>query len=59
MRQILKQKKITNMSLIISHGIFSHHAIENLYDAGYKNIFSSNSITDRIETNFFKQINIF
>ncbi len=56
---ILKQKNITNLSLIISHGIFSHHAIENLYDAGYKNIFSSNSITDRIDTNFFKQINIF
>ena len=56
---ILKQKNITNLSLIISHGIFSHNALENLYNAGYNKIFSSNSIADAPETNFFKQINIF
>lgn len=56
---ILKQKNITNLSLIISHGIFSHNALENLHNAGYNKIFSSNSIADTPETNLFKQINIF
>ena len=57
--EILKQKNIKQIYLIVSHGIFSHNALENLRNAGYKNIYSSNSITDRTATDFFKQVNIF
>jgi len=57
--EILKQKNIKHIYLIVSHGIFSHNALENLHNAGYKNIYSSNSITDRTASDFFKQVNIF
>jgi ribose-phosphate pyrophosphokinase len=57
--EILKQKNIKHIYLIVSHGIFSHNALENLQNAGYKNIYSSNSITDRTASDFFKQVNIF
>ena len=57
--EILKQKNIKQIYLIVSHGIFSHNALENLRNAGYKYIYSSNSITDRTATDFFKQVNIF
>ena len=56
---ILQQKNINDLALIISHGIYSHNAIENLHKAGYKKIFSTNSIAERPITDFFEQVNIF
>ena len=55
----LKAKNAGDLYFIASHGIFSHNAIERLKEAGYKNVCSSNSISN-IETNsFYKSYNLF
>jgi ribose-phosphate pyrophosphokinase len=56
---ILKTKNVGDLYLIVSHGIFSHNAIERLKEAGYKNVFSSNSIANLQETTFYKSYNVF
>jgi ribose-phosphate pyrophosphokinase len=57
--QALKAKNAGDLYFIASHGIFSYNAIERLKDAGYKAVCSSNSISDREQTDFFKQYNLF
>lgn len=55
----LKEKNAGDLYLMVSHGIFSHDAINNLQQAGYKKVCSSNSIADRTETELYKQFNVF
>ncbi|MFO0357603.1 MAG: ribose-phosphate diphosphokinase [Sphingobacteriaceae bacterium] len=55
----LKNKNAGELYLIASHGIFSHNALERLKEAGYKNVCSSNSISDIMDDHFFKQYNLF
>lgn len=55
----LKAKNAGNLYFIASHGIFSYNAIERLKEAGYKNVCSSNSISNRVADNFYKQYNLF
>ncbi len=55
----LKTKNAGDLYFIASHGIFSHNALDRLKEAGYKNVGSSNSVSDRIEDNFYKQFNLF
>lgn len=55
----LKEKGAGNLYFIVSHGIFSHNALENLKAAGYKNVCSSNSIAKREEDDFYKPFNLF
>lgn len=55
----LKAKNAGKLVLIISHGIFSHNALERLIEAGYDCICSTNSISNRMEAEFYKQYNLF
>jgi ribose-phosphate pyrophosphokinase len=55
----LKAKNAGDLYFIASHGIFSHNAIDRLKEAGYKNIGSSNSISNIEETEFYKSYNLF
>jgi ribose-phosphate pyrophosphokinase len=55
----LKNKNAGDLYFIASHGIFSYNAIDKLKEAGYKNVCSSNSISNREETPFLKQFNLF
>ena len=55
----LKQKNAGDLYLIVSHGIFSHNAIERLNEAGYKLIGCSNSISDITGVDYVKQFNLF
>lgn len=55
----LKAKQAGDLYLIVSHGIFSHNAIERLKEAGYKVVGSSNSISTITETAFYKSYNLF
>ena len=55
----LKAKNAGDLYFIASHGIFSHNALDRLKEAGYKNVCSSNSISN-IETNsFYKSYDLF
>ncbi|MFZ5553112.1 MAG: ribose-phosphate diphosphokinase [Bacteroidota bacterium] len=56
---VLKNKGANKLYLMISHGIFSHNAIENLIAAGYEVICCTNSVSDREESSFFHQFNLF
>ncbi len=55
----LKDKNAGDLYFIASHGIFSYNALDRLMEAGYKNVGSSNSISNREETEFYKQFNLF
>lgn len=55
----LKAKGAGDLYFIVSHGVFSHDALDNLKAAGYKQVGASNSVADRVETDFFKQYNVF
>jgi ribose-phosphate pyrophosphokinase len=55
----LKSKNAGDLYLFVSHGIFVHNAIDNLKEAGFKGVASSNSIVQREETGFYKQYNVF
>lgn len=55
----LKAKGATDLYFIASHGIFSHNALERLQEAGYKNVCSSNSISDLEKTAFYKSYDVF
>lgn len=57
--EALKAKNAGNLYLIVSHGIFSHNALDNLKAAGYKNVCSSNSIFKKEDDEFYKQFNLF
>ncbi len=56
---VLKAKNAGDLFFIASHGIFSYNAIDRLKEAGYKNVCSSNSISDIAEDGFYKQFNLF
>lgn len=55
----LKAKNAGDLYFIASHGIFSHNALERLKEAGYKNVCSSNSISNIEVSNFYKSYNLF
>lgn len=55
----LKAKNAGDLYFIASHGIFSHNALDRLKEAGYKNVGSSNSISNIAENEFYKQYNLF
>ena len=55
----LKAKGAGDLYFIASHGVFSHNAIERLQEAGYKNVCSSNSISDIESYGFYKSYNLF
>ncbi|MBI3134556.1 MAG: ribose-phosphate pyrophosphokinase [Bacteroidetes bacterium] len=55
----LKEKNAGDLYFIASHGIFSHNALERLKESGYKNVCSSNSISDIEETEFYKPYKLF
>ncbi|MEO6304223.1 MAG: ribose-phosphate diphosphokinase [Bacteroidia bacterium] len=55
----LKAKNAGDLYFIASHGIFSHNAIDRLKEAGYKNVCSSNSISEKSSDDFYKQYNVF
>ncbi|MBS1636681.1 MAG: ribose-phosphate pyrophosphokinase [Bacteroidetes bacterium] len=55
----LKAKDAGELYFIASHGIFSHNALDRLKEAGYKSVCSSNSISNIVETDFYKQYNLF
>lgn len=55
----LKAKGAGDLYFIASHGVFSHNAVERLQDAGYKNVCSSNSISDIESSGFYKSYNLF
>jgi ribose-phosphate pyrophosphokinase len=55
----LKTKNAGDLYFIASHGIFSHNALERLKEAGYKNVCSSNSISNIEESSFYKSYNLF
>lgn len=55
----LKAKGAGDLYFIASHGVFSHNAIERLQEAGYKNVCSSNSISDIESSGFYKSYNLF
>jgi ribose-phosphate pyrophosphokinase len=55
----LKEKGAGKLYLIVSHGIFSHNALERLQEAGYENVCSSDSVAGREENEFYKQFNLF
>lgn len=55
----LKTKNAGDLYFIASHGIFSHNALDRLKEAGYKNVCSANSISNREEDQFYKQFNLF
>ncbi len=55
----LKAKNAGYLYFIASHGIFSHNALDRLKEAGYKNVCSSNSISEIISNDFYKQYNVF
>jgi ribose-phosphate pyrophosphokinase len=55
----LKLKNAGDLYFIASHGIFSHDALNRLKEAGYKNVCSSNSISNIIENEFYKPYNLF
>ncbi|MFK5284235.1 hypothetical protein ACI3PL_32115, partial [Lacticaseibacillus paracasei] len=57
--KLLKEKNAGDLYFIASHGIFSHNAIDRLKEAGFKNVCSSNSISNIEETNFYKSYNLF
>ncbi len=54
----LKDKNAGDLYFIASHGIFSYNALDRLKEAGYKNVCSSNSISNKEETEFYKQFNL-
>lgn len=55
----LKEKNAGDLYFIASHGIFSHNAIDRLKEAGFKNVCSSNSISNIETNNFYKSYNLF
>lgn len=55
----LKAKGAGELYFIASHGIFSHNALERLQEAGYKNVCSSNSISDIAGGSFYRSYNLF
>ena len=55
----LKATGAGDLYFIASHGIFSHNALERLQEAGYKNVCSSNSISDIPQDHFYKSYNLF
>lgn len=55
----LKAKNAGALYFIASHGIFSHNALDRLKEAGYKQVCSSNSISNVPETDFYKQFKLF
>ena len=55
----LKAKNAGDLYFIASHGIFSHNALERLKEAGYKNVCSSNSISNIEVNKFYKSYNVF
>jgi ribose-phosphate pyrophosphokinase len=56
---VLKQKGAGRLFLIISHGIFSHNALERLKEAGYEGVCCSNSIANRPVHAFYNEYNLF
>ena len=57
--EILKARHAGDLFLLVSHGIFSHDALTRLAGAGFKNIGSSNSVSDLPENNIYKKYNVF
>jgi len=55
----LKAKNAGDLYFIASHGIFSHNALERLQEVGYKNVGSSNSISELEQNDFYKAYNLF
>lgn len=55
----LKEKNAGNLYLIVSHGIFSHNALDRLKDAGYTKVCSSDSISAMEKTDFYKPYHVF
>ena len=55
----LKAKNAGDLYLIVSHGIFSHNALDKLKEAGYRHVCSSNSIAKREDDDFYRQFNVF
>lgn len=55
----LKAKHAGDLYFIASHGIFSHNALDRLKEAGFKQVGSSNSISNIPETEFYKQFKLF
>jgi len=55
----LKEKNAGDLYLIVSHGIFSHNAIDRLKEAGYKQVCSSDSIRNKPSDEFYKSYNLF
>ena len=55
----LRSKGAGLLYLCVSHGIFSHNALECLLEAGFTHVLSTNSICNRTETEFYKQYNLF
>lgn len=55
----LKAKNAGDLYFIVSHGIFSYNALDRLKEAGYKNVCSSNSISNITGSDFYKQHNLF
>jgi ribose-phosphate pyrophosphokinase len=55
----LKNKNAGDLYFICSHGIFSHNALERLKEAGYKNVCSSNSVSDIKSDDFYKSYDLF
>lgn len=57
--EVLKNRNAGDLYLIVSHGIFSHDALTRLKTAGFKNVCGSNSISNRVEDDFYKEFNLF
>lgn len=57
--ETLKRKGAGRLFLMISHGIFSHNALDRLKEAGYALVCSSNSIADLPQNEFYKAFNLF
>jgi ribose-phosphate pyrophosphokinase len=55
----LKDKHAGDLHLIVSHGIFSYQALDRLKEAGYRHVYSSDSICDRTNDDFFNQYPLF
>lgn len=55
----LNSKGAGKLYLVVSHGIFSHNALERLQEAGYTLVYSSNSIADLPQDTFYKAFNLF
>lgn len=55
----LKAKGAGDLYFIASHGIYSYNALDRLKEAGYKNVCSSNSISNLEENEFYKRFELF